>query len=70
MVSVAVHLPQFTSQHRPTFTANGSARKHWRDNAALKPAQLAQVPGISESEVSSTIKPYEQEQVILGYQTT
>ena len=43
--------------------------KHLRDNAALKPAQLAQMLGISESEVSSTIKRYEQEQVILGYRT-
>jgi DNA-binding Lrp family transcriptional regulator len=40
-----------------------------RDNAALKPAQLAQMLGISESEVNSTIKRYEQEQVILGYRT-
>ena len=43
--------------------------KHLRDNAALKPAQLAQMLGISESEVNSTIKRYEQEQVILGYRT-
>ena len=40
-----------------------------RDNAALKPAQLARMLGISESEVNSTIKRYEQEQVILGYRT-
>jgi len=40
-----------------------------RENAALKPPQLAQMLGISESEVTSTIKRYEQEQVILGYRT-
>lgn len=40
-----------------------------KENAALKPAQLAQMLGISESEVVSTIKRYEQEGVILGYRT-
>ncbi len=40
-----------------------------KENAALKPAQLAQLLGISESEVVSTIKRYEQEGVILGYRT-
>jgi DNA-binding Lrp family transcriptional regulator len=40
-----------------------------QENAALKPAQLAQLLNISESEVNSTIKRYEQEQVILGYRT-
>ena len=40
-----------------------------QENAALKPAQLAQMLNISESEVTSTIKRYEQEQVILGYRT-
>jgi DNA-binding Lrp family transcriptional regulator len=40
-----------------------------RENAALKPAQLAQMLNISESEVTSAIRRYEQEQVILGYRT-
>src|SRR5688572_33436503 len=40
-----------------------------QENAALKPAQLAQMLNISESEVNSTVKRYEQEQVILGYRT-
>ena len=40
-----------------------------QENAALRPGQLAQMLGISESEASSTIKRYEQEQVILGYRT-
>ena len=40
-----------------------------QENAALKPSQIAQMLGISESEVSSTIRRYEQEQVILGYRT-
>ena len=40
-----------------------------QENAALKPAQLAQMLNISESEVNSTIKRYEQEQIILGYRT-
>ena len=35
----------------------------------MKPAQMAQMLGISENEVTSTIKRYEQEQVILGYRT-
>jgi DNA-binding Lrp family transcriptional regulator len=40
-----------------------------QENAALKPAQLAQMLGITENEVGSTIKRYEQDQVILGYRT-
>ena len=40
-----------------------------QENAALKPAQMAQMLGITESEVVSTVKRYEQEQVILGYRT-
>jgi DNA-binding Lrp family transcriptional regulator len=40
-----------------------------QENAALKPAQLAQMLNITESEVNSTVKRYEQEQVILGYRT-
>jgi DNA-binding Lrp family transcriptional regulator len=40
-----------------------------RENASLQPAQLAQMLNISEKEVLSTTKRYEQEQVILGYRT-
>ncbi|HTG45136.1 MAG TPA: Lrp/AsnC family transcriptional regulator [Verrucomicrobiae bacterium] len=38
-----------------------------QENASLKPAQLSQMLNISETEVSTTIKRYEQEKVILGY---
>jgi DNA-binding Lrp family transcriptional regulator len=38
-----------------------------RENASIKSAQLAQMLNISESEVSATIKRYEQDQIILGY---
>jgi DNA-binding Lrp family transcriptional regulator len=38
-----------------------------QENAALKPAQLAQMLNTSEPEVSATIKRYEQDRVILGY---
>src|SRR6185436_6644880 len=40
-----------------------------RENASLKPAQLAQMLSITEAEVVATVKRYEQEQVILGYRT-
>ena len=40
-----------------------------RENASLKPAQLAQMLSITEAEVIATVKRYEQEQVILGYRT-
>jgi DNA-binding Lrp family transcriptional regulator len=40
-----------------------------RDNAALKPVQLAGLLGRSEVEVAAAIKDYEAEQVILGYRT-
>jgi DNA-binding Lrp family transcriptional regulator len=40
-----------------------------QENASLKSAQLAQMLNISESEITATIKRYEQEQVILGYRT-
>src|SRR3954470_1002090 len=40
-----------------------------RENASLKPTQVAQMLNISEGEVIATIKRYEQEQVILGYRT-
>jgi len=43
--------------------------KQLRENASLKPSQLAQMLNITESEVIATIKRYEQEQVILGYRT-
>jgi DNA-binding Lrp family transcriptional regulator len=38
-----------------------------QENAALKPAQLAQMLNTTEAEISATIKRYEQERVILGY---
>lgn len=38
-------------------------------NAALKPAQLAAMLNISETEVVSKIKEYEASEVILGYRT-
>ena len=38
-----------------------------RDNAALSPARLAPMLNLSETEVASRIKAYENDQVILGY---
>ncbi len=38
-----------------------------QENAALKPAQLAQMLNAPEAEISATIKRYEQDRVILGY---
>src|SRR5438445_13842331 len=40
-----------------------------RDNAALKPAQLATMLNLTEAEVAQKIKAYEDGQVILGYRT-
>ncbi|MBL9134888.1 MAG: Lrp/AsnC family transcriptional regulator [Verrucomicrobiales bacterium] len=40
-----------------------------RDNAAMKPAQMAALLGVPESEVVARIKAYEQDRVILGYRT-
>lgn len=40
-----------------------------RDNASLKPAQIAAMLNQSESDVSARIKSLEQEQIILGYRT-
>lgn len=40
-----------------------------RDNAAMKPAQMAALLGIPETEVVARIKAYEQDRVILGYRT-
>ena len=40
-----------------------------RDNAALKPAQLAGLLNLTEAEVTARIKAYEQDRVILGYRT-
>jgi DNA-binding Lrp family transcriptional regulator len=40
-----------------------------KENAALKPAQLAAMLNITESEAAASIKRYEREQVILGYRT-
>jgi len=37
------------------------------DNAAFQPAQLAAMLGLSESEIASKIKAYEENDVILGY---
>ena len=37
------------------------------ENAALKPAQLAAMLNLSETEVLSSIKRYEDSRVILGY---
>ncbi|MBI1842510.1 MAG: Lrp/AsnC family transcriptional regulator [Verrucomicrobia bacterium] len=38
-----------------------------KDNASLRPAQLAALLGLSEAEVVSRIKQYEDDQVILAY---
>ena len=40
-----------------------------RENAALRPSQLASLLNKPESEINSKIKSYETEQVILGYRT-
>ncbi len=40
-----------------------------RDNAALKPAQLASMLNQSEAEVAAKIKSYEADNLILGYRT-
>lgn len=40
-----------------------------RENAALKPAQLASLLGTTEADVSARIAAYEQDRVILGYRT-
>ena len=40
-----------------------------RNNAALKPAQLAAMLNLPETEVAAKIKAYEADQVILGYRT-
>ena len=46
-----------------------SLLKLLRENAALKPAQLAAMLNLPESEVFAKIKAYEAEQVILAYRT-
>ena len=38
-----------------------------RDNASLRPAQLAAMLNLSEAEVTAKIEAYERDQVILGY---
>ena len=38
-----------------------------RDNAALSPARLAPMLNLSETEVASRIKAYENDRIILGY---
>jgi DNA-binding Lrp family transcriptional regulator len=40
-----------------------------KENAALKPTQLAPMLNVSEGEVTAAVKRYEQEGVILGYRT-
>lgn len=40
-----------------------------KENAALRPADLAKLLGIGEAEAAASVKRYEQEQVILGYRT-
>lgn len=40
-----------------------------RDNAALKPADLASMLNLPEAEVAAKIKSYEASEVILGYRT-
>lgn len=40
-----------------------------RENASLKPAQLAAMLGVPEAEVAARIKAYEADHVILGYRT-
>jgi DNA-binding Lrp family transcriptional regulator len=40
-----------------------------RDNAALKPSQLASLLGQPEAEITARIKALEQDRVILGYRT-
>lgn len=40
-----------------------------RDNAALKPAQLAAMLNLPEAEVAAKTKAYEADEVILGYRT-
>ncbi|MEK7675830.1 MAG: Lrp/AsnC family transcriptional regulator [Verrucomicrobiota bacterium] len=40
-----------------------------RDNATLKPVQLAAMLNASETEIAEKIKAYENDQVILGYRT-
>ena len=40
-----------------------------RDNAALKPSQIASLLNLSEAEVAAKIKAYEADGVILGYRT-
>jgi DNA-binding Lrp family transcriptional regulator len=40
-----------------------------RDNAALKPGQIAAMLNSTEAEVAAKIKAYEADQVILGYRT-
>src|ERR1043166_2005021 len=46
-----------------------SLLKLLRDDASLKPAQLAQMLNLSESDVATRIKSYEKDQLILGYRT-
>jgi DNA-binding Lrp family transcriptional regulator len=49
------------------FPLMDSLLKLLRDNAALKPAQLAAMLNLPESEIFAKIKAYEADRVILGY---
>jgi len=40
-----------------------------RDNAALRPAQMAVLLNLTEGEVEARIKAYEKDQIVLGYRT-
>jgi len=46
-----------------------SLLKLLKENAALRPSQLAAMLNMSESDVAEKIKAYETDQVILGYRT-
>jgi DNA-binding Lrp family transcriptional regulator len=53
----------------PRIAAVDPLLKLIRDNAALQPSQLAALLGIPETEVTTRIKAFEQDRVILGYRT-
>jgi DNA-binding Lrp family transcriptional regulator len=40
-----------------------------RDNAALRPAQMAALLNLTEAEVEAKIKAYERDRIVLGYRT-
>lgn len=53
----------------PTLSRMDPLLKLLRDNAALKPSQLAGMLNSTEADVAAKIKAYEADQVILGYRT-